>query len=612
MSYRSRLYNHRNAQSPEAVNDKPFFSKQHDRSEKNNKGAFFQAKLAINKPGDQYEQEADNVAHAVVNNNNAAPAMQQKKISSVQRLATTREEEKVSTNDQRMDRDKEKPFQRMPAEGEKDKLKGIQKMEEPEKDKKKGIQKKDDAMKEEDKKKAIAVQTKQDGTAAGTASPQVTSKIESAAGKGHALPKHTLQEMSTSFGADFSNVRIHKDSEAVALNKELNAEAFTHGNDIYFNTGKYNPESSEGKFLLAHELTHVVQQNSSIQTKKIQRTIGDGHDLNSEAFSGDPELEAAFDGEKIFKKDVKPGTSVNSVSSVKKIQQALVGLGFSLPKYGVDGSYGDETVSAVKKYQSRKKLKFTEIDGEVGKQTIALLDSDLPAKKGNDKGTSELPTAETVDTQKQGKLDDDGNVKEKPEVKEKPVDKKEIPVTLVKPEDPERLFSFTFEIDAKNDWLLRHKEPFKLSFCDSAVIQLGGKVNVGVKMDKSGRFVALSEPELDVNLVPAFCSSNPGITAQINLLKFTILKNILEADLVGILGLPDGWATGLGAVPISGGFQGKAQWTPFTSGDSFVRNAKIGIFLQVTGQQGVPDQTNGWRVGGGLFIGHDFDFGPTK
>ena len=67
--------------------------------------------------------------------------------------------------------------------------------------------------------------------------------------------------MNHSFGRDFSEVRIHHDGESASMNKELEAHAFTHGRDIYFNQGKFNPENAEGKFLLAHELTHVLQQN---------------------------------------------------------------------------------------------------------------------------------------------------------------------------------------------------------------------------------------------------------------------------------------------------------------------------------------------------------------
>jgi len=81
--------------------------------------------------------------------------------------------------------------------------------------------------------------------------------------------------MSSSFGVDFRGVRVHNDSEAINMNKELHAQAFTHGSDIYFNKGKYNPQNAEGKFLLAHELTHVVQQSNNVQRKVIQRRVID-------------------------------------------------------------------------------------------------------------------------------------------------------------------------------------------------------------------------------------------------------------------------------------------------------------------------------------------------
>ncbi|MBL0341286.1 MAG: DUF4157 domain-containing protein [Bacteroidetes bacterium] len=73
----------------------------------------------------------------------------------------------------------------------------------------------------------------------------------------------TRSFMENRFGADFGNVKIHTDSQSSHLNRELNAKAFTVGNDIYFNSGKYSPQSESGKHLLAHELTHVVQQNYS-------------------------------------------------------------------------------------------------------------------------------------------------------------------------------------------------------------------------------------------------------------------------------------------------------------------------------------------------------------
>jgi len=62
------------------------------------------------------------------------------------------------------------------------------------------------------------------------------------------------------FGAPFKGVRIHTDPEAAKLCQSIQAQAFTHGYHIYFNQGKYQPHTTEGMRLLAHELTHVVQQ----------------------------------------------------------------------------------------------------------------------------------------------------------------------------------------------------------------------------------------------------------------------------------------------------------------------------------------------------------------
>jgi len=85
-------------------------------------------------------------------------------------------------------------------------------------------------------------------------------------GLGNPLPYPTRAFMEERFGLDFGPVRIHADSEAARMARALNAEAFTYGRDIYFGEGKYRPETTEGKKLLAHELTHVVQQRGGTQT----------------------------------------------------------------------------------------------------------------------------------------------------------------------------------------------------------------------------------------------------------------------------------------------------------------------------------------------------------
>ena len=90
------------------------------------------------------------------------------------------------------------------------------------------------------------------------------------------MDANTLAEMESNFGTDFSNVRIHTDSEAQHMSQEVGAQAFTHGSDIYFNEGKYNPDSKEGKHLLAHELTHTIQQNA-VSTKNTENDSGHAH-----------------------------------------------------------------------------------------------------------------------------------------------------------------------------------------------------------------------------------------------------------------------------------------------------------------------------------------------
>ena len=95
----------------------------------------------------------------------------------------------------------------------------------------------------------------------------ITSQLNNRRGKGAPMDRETSGQMESSFTADFSKVRIHTGSEAVAMSKSLNAQAFTHGGDIYFNEGRYNPASHSGKHLLAHELTHTLQQGSAVHQK---------------------------------------------------------------------------------------------------------------------------------------------------------------------------------------------------------------------------------------------------------------------------------------------------------------------------------------------------------
>ena len=97
------------------------------------------------------------------------------------------------------------------------------------------------------------------------ASSSLQKQLNSTKGQGQALDQNLAQSYGNAIGSDFGNVRIHTNSKAAEMSQSIHARAFTHGNDIFFNQGEYNPYSAAGKHLLAHELTHVVQQTETIQ-----------------------------------------------------------------------------------------------------------------------------------------------------------------------------------------------------------------------------------------------------------------------------------------------------------------------------------------------------------
>ena len=111
---------------------------------------------------------------------------------------------------------------------------------------------------------ASFIQKKQSSTNnAVVANDNVSNQIQSTKNNGNSISTSIKSFMESRFGADFSNVKIHTGKYSAQLSKELNAQAFTVGNDIYFNEGKYSPDSFAGKHLLAHELTHTIQQGAS-------------------------------------------------------------------------------------------------------------------------------------------------------------------------------------------------------------------------------------------------------------------------------------------------------------------------------------------------------------
>lgn len=117
------------------------------------------------------------------------------------------------------------------------------------------------------------------GPAGGPVDDDLQSRILKERGRGLPLERGVAQQMGGALGADFGGVKVHTDSTSDKLNRSLNAEAFTLGNDLFFRSGAYNPGSSSGKHLLAHELTHVVQQGGAapqVQAKPL--TVGPADD----------------------------------------------------------------------------------------------------------------------------------------------------------------------------------------------------------------------------------------------------------------------------------------------------------------------------------------------
>ncbi len=92
---------------------------------------------------------------------------------------------------------------------------------------------------------------------------ETENRINASRGLGEPLADSARQSLEPRFGADFSEVKVHTGTEADTISRQLKAEAFTTGQDIFFKEGRYQPNSEDGKKLIAHELTHVVQQEGA-------------------------------------------------------------------------------------------------------------------------------------------------------------------------------------------------------------------------------------------------------------------------------------------------------------------------------------------------------------
>lgn len=296
---------------------------------------FFQPQLQVGIPGDKYEVEADKIADHVVNGTKGeqesfippavTPNVQAK--SAVASVPSSPLTENISTLLQKRE-EEEDMMQMQPVEeevmarsqaddgGDAEQLqpetqeefiaqKGIsesvqkQSLEEeesllmqPEEEvaavqmqaEEKELQAQQEDRKEEplQKKEPEGIQTKGGNR---EISSGFESNLSQSKGGGSPLPGGIKSQMESGFGTDFSNVRVHTDSNAVQMNREVGAQAFTHGSDVYFNEGKFNPGSKSGQHLIAHELTHTVQQGATVHPKMIQRVDEEAEDTPSNEYT---------------------------------------------------------------------------------------------------------------------------------------------------------------------------------------------------------------------------------------------------------------------------------------------------------------------------------------
>ena len=187
-----------------------------------------QSKLEIGTPGDHYERAADAMAATVMSLSVNSPLVRLKCAGGAEDDLRMKPLSGISIRMQPMEEEEEmlQPLvQRQPLEEEEEEI--------------------------------IQPQTETPRHVVPNRFPQ---KLAQSMNGGAELPGATNQLMSSAFRTDFSSVRIHSDANAGRLSRELGARAFTYRDNIYFGNGEYSPSTPDGKRLLAHELTHVIQQ----------------------------------------------------------------------------------------------------------------------------------------------------------------------------------------------------------------------------------------------------------------------------------------------------------------------------------------------------------------
>jgi Domain of unknown function (DUF4157) len=258
-----------------------------------------QAKLTVGAPNDVYEQEADRVADQVMSMPDAKPSVQREEI--LEEGEELQAKSLAGTITPLVQREA------MPAEEEELQTKSLGNAT---------LQREATVRKEEPVQMKSLLRRSTDGSLQAT--DDIENQLSSSKGRGNPLPDGVRAFMEPRFGTDFSHVRVHSDSNAVQMSQNLNAEAFTHGNDIYYGSGN----SAAKDDLTAHELTHVVQQTGRIQHRQEQQTI------QSEKSDGVPAyLKSIFSSQQdqtsLYRKELKDFQQVHSDKTLEQYHSQL-------------------------------------------------------------------------------------------------------------------------------------------------------------------------------------------------------------------------------------------------------------------------------------------------
>jgi outer membrane biosynthesis protein TonB len=239
-----------------------------------------QAKLTVTEAGDQFEQEADSVAKDVVSrmHDNSVQREADEEELQMKRDTVQREPEEEEPIQMKRDTVQREPqeeeelqmkrdtVQREPQEEEELQMKRDTVQREPEEEE--PIQmKRDTVQREPEEEEPIQMKGEKDAVGGTTLAPDVEQSISQARSGGAPLDAGVREKMETHMGADFSGVRVHTGGETDQLTNTLQAKAFTTGQDVFFRSDQYRPGDRNGQELIAHELTHVIQQNPGVRTK---------------------------------------------------------------------------------------------------------------------------------------------------------------------------------------------------------------------------------------------------------------------------------------------------------------------------------------------------------